>query len=125
MDSALTFKDRAASVEVTTAFDIPLNDSTCELCGQCISTCPTGALYERYAKGKGQCKDLLRTRTTCPYCGVGCQIDLNVNPKTNKIVRVTSEVGCIPNNGNLCVKGRFAMDFVASEKRLTCPLIKR
>ncbi len=125
MDSALTFKERAASVEVTTAFDIPLNDSTCELCGQCISTCPTGALYERYAKGKGQCKDLLRTRTTCAYCGVGCQIDLNVNPKTNKIVRVTSEVGCIPNDGNLCVKGRFAMDFVASEKRLASPLIKR
>jgi len=124
-DNALTFKDRAANVEVTTAFDIPLNDSACELCGQCISTCPTGALYERYAKGKGQCKDLLRTRTTCPYCGVGCQIDLNVNPKTNEIVRVTSEVGCIPNDGNLCVKGRFAMDFVASEKRLVWPLIKR
>ncbi len=125
MDSALTFKERAASVEVTTAFDIPLNDSACELCGQCISTCPTGALYERYAKGKGQCKDLFRTRTTCTYCGVGCQIDLNVNPKTNKIVRVTSEVGCIPNDGNLCAKGRFAMDFVASEKRLASPLIKR
>jgi formate dehydrogenase alpha subunit len=65
MDNALTFKKRAAGVEVTTAFDIPLNESTCELCGQCISTCPTGALYERYAKGKGQCKDLVRTRTTC------------------------------------------------------------
>ena len=124
-DNALTFKDRAANVEVTTAFEMPLNDSSCELCGQCISTCPTGALYERRAKGKGQCKDLLRTRTTCPYCGVGCQIDLNVNPKTNEIIRVTSEVGCIPNNGNLCVKGRFAMDFVANEKRLASPLIKR
>jgi len=97
MDSALTFKERASGVEVTTAFDIPLNESTCELCGQCISTCPTGALYERAAKGKGQCKDLLRTRTTCPYCGVGCQIDLNINSKTNNIVRVTSPVGCIPN----------------------------
>jgi len=96
MDSALTFKERASGVEVTTAFDIPLNESPCELCGQCISTCPTGALYERAAKGKGQCKDLLRTRTTCPYCGVGCQIDLNINPKTNDIVRVTSPVGCIP-----------------------------
>jgi NADH dehydrogenase/NADH:ubiquinone oxidoreductase subunit G len=63
-DSALTFKSRAASVEVTTAFDIALNDSTCELCGQCISSCPTGSLYERAAKGKGQCKDLVRTRTT-------------------------------------------------------------
>jgi len=125
MDSALTFKERASGVEVTTAFDIPLNESTCELCGQCISTCPTGALYERAAKGKGQCKDLLRTRTTCPYCGVGCQIDINVNPKTNDIVRVTSSVGCIPNDGNLCVKGRFGIEFVGHEKRLTTPLIKR
>jgi formate dehydrogenase alpha subunit len=124
-DSALTFKNRASSVEVTTAFDIPLNESTCELCGQCISSCPTGALYERAAKGKGQCKDLVRTRTTCAYCGVGCQIDLNVNPKANEIVRVTSEAGCIPNDGNLCVKGRFGMDFVSSDKRLTEPLIRR
>jgi len=125
MAHALTFKDRAASVEVTTAFDVPLNDSTCVLCGQCISTCPTGALYERSAKGKGQAKDMVRTRTTCIYCGVGCQIDLNVNPKTNRIVRVTSEVGCIPNDGNLCVKGRFGMDFVGHPERLTTPLIKR
>jgi formate dehydrogenase alpha subunit len=125
MDSALTFKERASGVEVTTAFDIPLNESTCELCGQCISTCPTGALYERAAKGKGQCKDLLRTRTTCPYCGVGCQIDLNINSKTKDIVRVTSPVGCIPNDGNLCVKGRFGIEFVGHEKRLTSPLIKR
>ena len=125
MDSALTFKGRASSVEVSTAFDIPLNDSTCELCGQCISTCPTGALYERQAKGRGQCKDLARTRTTCPYCGVGCQIDLNINTKTQEIVRVTSPVGCVPNNGNMCVKGRFGMDFVANKERLTTPLIKR
>ncbi|MHC4744845.1 MAG: formate dehydrogenase subunit alpha, partial [Planctomycetota bacterium] len=123
MDTALTFKDRASGVEVSTFFDIPLNDSTCELCGQCLSTCPTGALYERRAKGRGQCKDLTRTRTTCPYCGVGCQIDLNISG--NEIVRVTSPVGIIPNEGNLCVKGRFAMDFVANEERLTTPLIKR
>jgi formate dehydrogenase alpha subunit len=48
-----------------------------------------------------------------------------MNPKTKDIVRVTSEVGCIPNNGNLCVKGRFGMDFVTNEKRLKVPLIKR
>jgi formate dehydrogenase alpha subunit len=125
MAHALTFKSRAASVEVSTAFDIPLNDSTCVLCGQCISTCPTGALYEKSAKGRGQAKDLVKTRTTCIYCGVGCQIDLNVNPKTNRIVRVTSEVGCVPNNGNLCVKGRFGMDFVGHPDRLTTPMIKR
>jgi formate dehydrogenase alpha subunit len=124
MDNALTFKDRAAWVEVSTAFGMPLNDSTCVLCGQCISTCPTGALYERAAEGKGQAKDLTRTRTTCIYCGVGCQIDLNVNG-TNEIVRVTSPVRVVPNNGNLCVKGRFGLEFVNSDKRLTTPRIKR
>jgi len=125
MAHALTFRQRAASVEVSTAFDIPLHESTCVLCGQCISTCPTGALYERSAKGQCQAKDMVKTRTTCIYCGVGCQIDLNVNPKTNRIVRVTSEVGCVPNNGNLCVKGRFGMEFVGHPERLTTPLIKR
>jgi formate dehydrogenase alpha subunit len=125
MDDALTFKERAGNIEVSTAFDMPLNDSTCELCGQCVSTCPTGALYERQALGRGQCKDLSRTRTTCGYCGVGCQVDLNTNPDENLIVRITSETGCIPNDGNLCVKGRFGMDFVSSKKRLTTPLVKR
>ncbi|MHC4168265.1 MAG: molybdopterin-dependent oxidoreductase, partial [Planctomycetota bacterium] len=125
MAHALTFKNRAAETEVTTAFDLPLNESTCVLCGQCISTCPTGALYDRSAIGEGQAKDLVKTRTTCVYCGVGCQIDLNVNPKKNRIVRVTSEVGCVPNDGNLCVKGRFGMDFVGHPERLTTPLIKR
>ncbi len=125
MDSALTFRERANQVEVSTAFGMPLNESTCELCGQCISTCPTGSLYERAAKERGQCKDLVRTTTTCPYCGVGCQIDLNVNHRTNQIVRVTSRVGCVPNDGNLCVKGRFGMDFVSSSKRLTTPLVKQ
>jgi len=124
MDSALTFKERAGQLEVSTAFDMPLNDSDCELCGQCVSTCPTGALYERYAKNKGQCKDLVRTTTTCVYCGVGCQIDLNISEKSNQIVRATSKTGVIPNNGNLCVKGRFGMEFVGSDKRLTTPLIK-
>jgi len=125
MDSALTFKERAGDVEVTTAFDMPLNDSTCELCGQCISTCPTGALYERYAKGKGQCFTLDKTTTTCVYCGVGCQIDLNIHSQRKEFVRATSEVGCVPNDGNLCVKGRFGFDFVQSKERLTNPLIKR
>lgn len=124
MDNALTFKQRAADVTVTTAFDVALNESTCELCGQCISTCPTGALYEKQAKGKAQCKDLQKVRTTCPYCGVGCQIDINYNDK-NEFVRATSPTGVIPNDGNLCVKGRFGLDYVQDEKRLTKPLIRK
>ncbi len=122
---ALTFAGRLGQIEVSTAFGIDLHKSSCVLCGGCVEICPAGTMLDRAAIGKGREKDLTRTRTTCAYCGVGCQIDLNVNPKTNEIVRVTSEVGCIPNNGNLCVKGRFAMDFVASKKRLASPLIKR
>lgn len=124
MCHALTLRDRAGEVVVSTGFDIPLFDSPCEVCGQCVSTCPTGALYETAAVERGQAKDLVKTRTTCPYCGVGCQMDLNVSQRTGEIVRVTSETGCVPNDGNMCVKGRFGMDFVGKDDRLTVPLIK-
>jgi len=125
MDEALTMRDRAVSVVVSTAFDLPLNESTCETCGQCVSTCPTGALYDRAGQGQGRRKDLRGTVTTCPYCGVGCQLDLQVNPRTGTIARVTSPAGVIPNNGNLCVKGKYGLDFVSDDSRLTTPLIKR
>ena len=124
MVDALTLKGRALDVRVSTAFDLPLNETTCELCGLCISACPTNALWETKAQGKGRAKDLNKVRTTCTYCGVGCQIDLNVNPRTNKIVRVTSEPGSVVNDGNMCVKGRFGAEFVSSPDRLTKPLIR-
>jgi len=122
---ALTFSGRLEQLKVSTAFGIDLHESSCVLCGGCAEICPTGALLDRAAIGKGREKDLIKTRTTCAYCGVGCQIELNVNPAKNEIVRVTSPVGCVPNDGNLCVKGRFGMEFVNSPKRLTSPLIKR
>ncbi len=124
MAQALTMKGRALDIEVSTAFDLPLNDSTCELCGLCVSTCPTGALWERQAHGQGRAKDLRVVRTTCTYCGVGCQLDLNVHPGTNRVVRVTSTPGCVPNDGNTCVKGRFGIRFIGSPERLTTPLIR-
>ncbi len=124
MAEALTLKGRALNVEVATAFDLPLNETTCEICGLCASTCPTGALRERAAVGRGRAKELKKVRTTCPYCGVGCQFDLNVNPKTNRVVRVTTEPGCVVNDGNTCVKGRFGFQFINSPERLTHPLIR-
>jgi formate dehydrogenase alpha subunit len=124
MASALTFAERASQVAVTTPFEMALNDTSCVLCGMCISTCPTGALYERAALGQGQAKDLESVRTVCPYCGVGCVLELNVNRQTNRVVRVTSPVGAVPNDGNLCVKGKFGFEFVHSPERLTTPLIK-
>lgn len=121
---ALTFQGRSGDVLVSTPFNMLLTDSTCEMCGQCIDTCPTGALYDREAAGKGRVRKLKLTRTTCLYCGVGCQLDLNVNPETGKLVKVTSEAGVVPNDGNTCVKGRFGLDFIHRDERLTTPLIR-
>ena len=56
---------------------------------------------------------------------MGCQLDLNVNRRTREVVRVTSEPGVIPNDGNTCVKGRFGMEFIGRGDRLTTPLVRR
>ncbi len=121
---ALTVGGRSGDVIVSTGLDMTLKESPCETCGQCVSTCPTGAMYEAAARRLGRVKDLAKVRTTCNYCGVGCQLDLNVHKKSGRIIRVTSEIGVIPNNGNTCVKGRFGFDFVTSSERLKVPLIK-
>jgi formate dehydrogenase alpha subunit len=125
MAEALAFAGKPDNMQVSTAYGIDLFKSSCVLCGGCVAVCPTGAMLDKAAIGKGRDKDLVKTRTVCAYCGVGCQIDLNVNPRTNRIVKVTSQPACIPNNGNLCVKGKIGMDFVGHPDRLTTPLIKR
>jgi formate dehydrogenase major subunit len=91
-------------------------------CGQCIQACPVGALVEKKARFQGRDKDVEKVRTTCPYCGVGCQQLLHV--KDGKIVKVTAVEDAAPNKGRLCVKGRFGYDFIYSEDRLKTPLIK-
>ena len=67
--------------------------------------------------------DVSYVRTTCPYCGVGCQQMLHV--KDGRIIKVDGVVGAEPNQGRLCVKGRFGYDFIYSEERLKTPLIRR
>ncbi len=121
---AIDFVNRGFKANISAPYNVSLLDTTCELCGQCVSTCPTGALTEKMAKGKGWEADFKKVRTTCPYCGVGCVFDLNVD-RNGKIVKVTSEVGSVPNNGNLCVKGRFSYDFVQHPDRLKKPMIKK
>ncbi len=125
MAEALTFAWRAKRMVVTTPFDEDLHKTTCELCGGCIRVCPVGAMLDKSALGMGREKDLSRVRTTCSYCGVGCQMDLVVDKARNRIVRVTAEPGSPINDGNLCVKGHFGFEFVASKDRLTHPLIRK
>ena len=81
-----------------------------------------GALVAKKSIGKARVPDVSRVRTTCPYCGVGCQLDLHV--KDEKILKVTGVENAAPNKGRLCVKGRYGYDFIYSKDRLTTPLIR-
>jgi len=122
VNRAIGFGYRGAQARIITTGDRPLDQSDCVFCGQCVQVCPTGALTERKAKGKARSWETTKVRTTCPYCGVGCQLWLHV--KDNRIIKVTAVEQAQPNRGRLCVKGRFGYDFVHSPERLTTPLIK-
>ncbi len=120
--SAITLAGRGASTTIATADDRDLLDTTCELCGGCIAVCPTGAMTEKAAR-ESDWREEEVVRTTCNFCGVGCQLNLHV--KDEQVVRVTSpDPGTTLNDGNLCVKGRFATEFINHEDRLTQPLIR-
>ncbi|TPV96864.1 MAG: 2Fe-2S iron-sulfur cluster binding domain-containing protein [Myxococcales bacterium FL481] len=120
--NAITLTDRGSATTIGTSGMTGLLDTTCELCGGCIDTCPTGALVETKSLNILP-RDVEKVRTTCNYCGVGCQMDLNV--KDDKVVRVTSpEPGTTLNDGNLCIKGRFAYDFIHHQDRFTEPMVR-
>jgi NADH-quinone oxidoreductase subunit G len=124
--SALSLEGRGPEARIVPTHGHSWLDTECELCGGCLSVCPTGAIYEKFLEGapRGQERALTKVKTTCTYCGVGCQVDLNVDPETQRIVKVTSEPHYVSNEGNLCVKGRFAFNFVHHPDRLTEPLVR-
>lgn len=122
VNGAIDIAARGSDSYVTTFNNGPLMGSDCVSCGQCIQSCPVGALTEKKAKGQGRPWELEKVRSTCPYCGVGCQVWLHV--KDGKIAKVTAVEDAQPNDGRLCVKGRFGYDFIYSEDRLKTPLIK-
>lgn len=95
-------------------------EARCESCGACVAYCPTGALANKKSLDRGQ-PDRVVT-TTCTYCGVGCQLDLQV--KNGRIIRVESQPHAPVNGMHLCVKGRYGYDFVHHPDRLTHPLVR-
>jgi len=122
VNEVLDFGRRGHGTSIVFNADQPMGESTCVQCGECVQLCPVGALTEKKSMGKARSWETHKVRTTCPYCGVGCQLDLHV--KGEQIVRVTGVEDGSPNKGRLCVKGRFGYDFIYSGDRLTTPLIK-
>ena len=100
---------------------LTLKEANCQFCGACVDVCPVGALMERSSLWN-RCPDRVVT-TICPYCGVGCTLNLDI--KDEKIIRVVPDQRGPANKGQACVKGKFGLDFVNSADRLTMPLIKQ
>jgi predicted molibdopterin-dependent oxidoreductase YjgC len=106
---------RGFAARIATEFDVPLPESACVYCGNCIAVCPTGALmvkteYDMRQAGTWDESRQTQTDTVCPYCGVGC--NLTVRQQDGDIVRVTSPFDHSVTHGNLCIKGRFGWQFV-------------
>ncbi len=122
-DYAISIKNRGFDTEITTEFSGLLKESACVFCGQCIQTCPTGALADRKALANAEVPgEIEKTRTICPYCGVGCAVD--VMTKGERIVGVQPAMDGPANEGALCVKGQFAYDFVHHHERLVTPYVR-
>ena len=122
VNKAISFGYRGAATKIIAAGDRPYGDSDCVFCGECVQSCPVGALVEKDSRYRYRPWECEKIRTTCGYCGVGCQIHLHV--QDDRVVKVTGVEDAIPNRGRLCVKGRFGYDFIHSDDRLTVPLIK-
>jgi predicted molibdopterin-dependent oxidoreductase YjgC len=122
VNNAISYGYRGITSKIITAGDRPLKDSDCVFCGECIQACPTGALVPKDARFRPRTWETEKVKTTCSYCGVGCQMYLHV--KDNQVHRVTGVENVPPNYGSLCVKGRFGFEFINSSERLTQPLVK-
>lgn len=108
--------------EFPSHISIAINDN-CVSCGACVDNCSTGALTKKSVVFPVRSNEIKKVKTVCAFCGCGCSIVLNVKGET--IIEATSNPDYAPNFGNLCVKGRFGVDFIHHPDRLKTPLIRK
>jgi predicted molibdopterin-dependent oxidoreductase YjgC len=118
---AIAVAGRGFDARISTEFAVPLTDSACVYCGNCIGVCPTEALmfkseFDMRQAGTWDENKQTVTETVCPYCGVGCNLELHV--QDNRIVKATSPLDHDITRGHLCIKGRFGWEFVNSQNEL-------
>jgi len=116
---AIAVAGRGFDARISTEYDVPLPDSACVYCGNCIGVCPTGALmfkseHDMREAGTWDESRQTATDTICPYCGVGCTLTVHVQDE--KIVKVGSPIEHETTRGHLCIKGRFGWEFVNSRE---------
>ena len=112
---AIAVAGRGFDARISTEEAVPLPESACVYCGNCIGVCPTGALmfkseYDMREAGTWDESAQTVTDTICPYCGVGCAVTLHA--QDDRIVKVTSPLDSSVTDGHLCIKGRFGFEFV-------------
>jgi formate dehydrogenase major subunit len=120
-EMVLGMSGRGFASSIIKGFDTNFDLSACVSCGACVQTCPTEALTDKY-KSKTILADQT-VRTTCTYCGVGCQLEVSV--VNGEVKGIQAPIDAEVNSGHTCVKGRFAFEFYKHPERLTDPLIKK
>jgi formate dehydrogenase alpha subunit len=118
---AISLLGRGHATRVGVFGDGAMASSVCTSCGQCVATCPTGALRPK----EPPARIVRRVETTCPYCGVGCGIEARVTEHGRLAVMADDVPANGSSQGMLCVKGRFGTGFVHASDRVTVPLVKR
>jgi formate dehydrogenase major subunit len=119
----LSLKNRGAESMIIADLDVPFGESSCIECGTCLQVCPTGALIDARSAYGGREEDVTHVTTTCMQCSVGCTLD--VVTRYERLLRVDGIFDSDPNDGLLCVKGRFEPIYDEERKRIRTPLVRK
>lgn len=112
--------NRGSETRIVPDSKTTLLESSCVSCGACVDTCPTGALVDQSLIAFGLPTEW--TKTTCPYCGTGCEMEVGI--RQNRMVEIRPAMDAPVNKGHLCVKGRYGYEFVYATDRVTEPMIR-